>query len=971
MKKRGFLNLCFVATLATVTAGSLYSCKDYDDEIYAELQDKTSADSPLGQQIEEQKGALGDLDKTVKEEKQKTEDLRTDLNKAIEENAGNTEKVEQLNKDLETVNQRIEDLSKVETQLELLQNKLNGLQTELDDKASKEEVDQAIQAALEAYVNLPSELENIKNSLEKFVTKEEFDKVTKNLQEQIDQLAKSDVLVALEGRVKAAEEKLAKLDPDKINGYEQQIQNVDSLSKANKQALDDLRNNEIKALSDKYTSLDSLLNKKVSELQADIKAVEQKLQDQITDLAGRVSSLESDMKKIGILEEKLNQMITSVLLNGAKSPVVGYFALPTGLKSNILAAYYGQAETNEPMGYFEFPSPELQSLVGNAKDNSTKEFENGKTILAEGFNAGKVYLTVNPSSVDMANKTFSLINSKGDAAPLVFDTARLSEDKLTFGYSRAGQNKNFYEVKARLNEDQIANAKLRMEISEMKEALGMVKDAVLNDASLDVTQLASAIFKCVNDIADANAVKVSWETTDVDNKKVQHDVTSDYGLAAVAIKPLSYDFMKDYEITNFWGIDKAYNLLDKIIASAKEETARIPGMLPTVNMENLPKIDTIKIDPLSEEILAQFVLTIDTVIKTPVEIDTTMVAKDVKVPLDSVKVPDMSTAIEGQIITVPIEFTKEIEVTVPADTVKVKNYAKRMPGEAGYEPNIHDEMPEFILVPIAATTVKDVITVKEEKKVKVDGKTVKVEGPWVKLDDVVVDVKVPVNIKKDIEVPFKYTVDMTKAVQDLYGNVTGSIEDVNKMLKDLKKFIEVDLQQLLDQINGMGTQIQGNVNDLIDKVNGKLNSLIGKVNNVLCKVVNNVNEALQPVMFAQAGDFVMVSRAENAPSVYAGDKFVLVPSSYSAEFLAPAAQKFIAVTNVIKGDQSAQAGNGDCQTAMKNVNSKNADLCRVLAGDNHAVGVEHLEKGFTYEFTYSAVDYYGKVRNTKCYVAVK
>ena len=883
MKKRGFLNLCVVAALATVTTGSLYSCKDYDDEIFAQMDsNQQDCNTRLEQQLKKQKTELEDsISKAVADAKQEVEgqieDVQAQLDKVVDE-----AKKHALQEDLEALEKRVEALENarknIEARLDDIDKLLQNLDKELDTKAN-----------LEDLVKLQGDLTKLSEDLKNnYVSSEALDKTLENyvtsdkLQKVIEDLAKmqSDL-----------DKKVEQGDIDKA--VEDLLKQVDAKNKE----LKDLLQKEIDAVS---TDLKAL-NTTVGELQNAFIKADEKFTKEIDALKNDVAGLKT---QVDALQQQVNNMITSILLNGAKSPVVGYFALPTGLKSNILAAYYGSTETNEPTGYFEFPSKELQGLVGVAKDNSTVEFENGKTILAEGYNAGKVYVTVNPSSVNMKNKTFSLINSKGDLAPMTFAPAELSEDKLTFGYTRAGSNKNFYEVKARLNEDQIANAKLRMEISEMKEAVGMVKDAVLNDASLDVTKLASTIFKCVNDIADANAVKVSWSTNDVNGKEIQHDVTSDYGLAAVAIKPLSYDFMKDYEITNFWGIDKAYGLLDKVVAEAKNFSKQLADQFPIFDIEQ-PRIENITLESLDENFLAQFEIT--------QTLDTTFTVDNC--------IPSAKDAY----------YDKDNEqIVVPDQIIEVKD-GDVVVGTATIPGRIYD--------------VKD-------KNV-----TENTDGSF--------------TVSESFNIRYEFKVDMKDAVEELYGKVGEAIGDANKMIDEIKRFFDEDIQDLLDQINGMGGKFEDNLNSMIDKVNDKLNSLIGKINSGLCKMVNNVNEALQPVMFAQTGDFVLVSRSQNAPSIYEGDKFVLVPSSYSAEFLAPASQKYIAVTNVIKGDQSAQGGDAKCQEAMKNANSGNADLCRVLAGDNHAVGVENLAKGYTYEFTYSAVDYYGKVRDTKCYVAVK
>ena len=104
------------------------------------------------------------------------------------------------------------------------------------------------------------------------------------------------------------------------------------------------------------TELEGKLATTVGELEQAIKAAEENLQEQITalsdkvngletkvdDLTDRVAELEGLKERVDEMEDHIEKQITNVVINGAYSPVVGYFNLPNGTKSNILADYYGK-----------------------------------------------------------------------------------------------------------------------------------------------------------------------------------------------------------------------------------------------------------------------------------------------------------------------------------------------------------------------------------------------------------------------------------------------------------------------------------------------------------------------------------------------------------------------------------------------------------------------------------------------------
>lgn len=165
-----------------------------------------------------------------------------------------------------------------------------------------------------------------------------------------------------------------------------------------------------------------------------------------------------------------------------------------------------------------------------------------------------------------------------------------------------------------------------------------------------------------------------------------------------------------------------------------------------------------------------------------------------------------------------------------------------------------------------------------------------------------------------------------------------------------------ELQNIVDQINDQVGGMMGSVTDLLDKVDGafdkvnnnviaRLNSVIAKVN----KITENPAALLQPVMFYNDanGNAGRLSENVNFPNQFdrkgqAEASILLVPTSYTAEMLAPAYKKYVACEE----DPSAIKQDGKFYTFTAKA------------------------PGF-YTINYSALDYDGNVENKTYYIEVK
>lgn len=163
------------------------------------------------------------------------------------------------------------------------------------------------------------------------------------------------------------------------------------------------------------------------------------------------------------------------------------------------------------------------------------------------------------------------------------------------------------------------------------------------------------------------------------------------------------------------------------------------------------------------------------------------------------------------------------------------------------------------------------------------------------------------------------TAQMQGVVNDLMASLNNSLKDVNDLLENVQDLANV------------GVQIEKTKNSIKDQINGYLEA----INKRFVNLVNNANKAIQPTLLVKNGNKIQRARGEVAAGTV-----TLYPTSWSAELLAPAYKKFVVVTN----DKSANKG----------------DLGKVIDGSVTEIEL-NVEKGKTYEITYSAVDFFGNV----------
>lgn len=206
-------------------------------------------------------------------------------------------------------------------------------------------------------------------------------------------------------------------------------------------------------------------------------------------------------------------------------------------------------------------------------------------------------------------------------------------------------------------------------------------------------------------------------------------------------------------------------------------------------------------------------------------------------------------------------------------------------------------------------------------------------------------------------------------INDLKGvmvNVNGITFDAGAVTYNTTKqavTVTVSMKEfnnIIDQVNSQVGNMLGTVENLANKVNKFESTIdgnfINRVNNYIHKCnywLDNANKFLQPAMFATDGNNWV-----KLPTIASGATYVkmtngkanvlLLPTSYTLEYIAPAFKKYITVK-----DPSGATVTGE-------------NIGKVISGNIHKAGFTATKEG-VYTITYDAVDYTGGKAKTKTF----
>lgn len=703
-------------------------------------------------------------------------------------------------------------------------------------------------------------------------------------------------------------------------------------------------------LNDAVAKLDERINentlkigevdKKLDSIANDFKDSLAALRADLSDLADRVKKNEEDIAELfgelDLLKENLKRQVTGIIIQGTYNPAFGSLRIPAGIQTNMLIAYYGSAyrdvyfPTSRTANYVDETkalTAEDMAMIGGEGDVLYKE---GDVVMQnEDQNAGTLYLTVNPNTVDFSKLQLSIENSQGKESYIKLGELKRSNRLMEFGYTRAADNA-FYEASASLDPKDINNVqKINFNTASMKDALSEI---MKKGTSANPARVAADLVDVIKGLRfDANAVKCEWRDSvkEGDNSVVTHSVYSNYELGATAIKPFSLQTLKGVEpIKAVPGYDRVMNFINKASAKLKNEVKvvfdNVQGQPVIQKIQNL-KIN--KINDLNGTFIIDKTITISG-LSYQLELD-----ENVEVPINFSETIDFGT-ISVQVPSLTVTGSNTAVITVPVMNGGTEVGSASIPVGK---------------VQISATSQPEMVNVTLGEKT------------------ITVNKKVPTNIKlsklitlEDKTIPV--SLDITDTIDDIWGNVQSS---VNPTLEQVDAIVK-DVNTLLGELN----TYQAKIDTKIDDYTEQLSSYVTRINNKLVSFINNFNDRLQPVLVASDGSGAkLLSEAPEYPTIM-GSNINFVPTTWTLELVVPLAKKHVAITNVIDGSKSAKGGDATCKAELNRVNSS-PTLNTVLSGEKRRAYATELKSGYIYEVAYSALDFHGKIAARKYYIKIK
>ena len=697
---------------------------------------------------------------------------------------------------------------------------LEAAKVELAKKADKVYVDDAINRIDGTIANLQSALDDVKAG----VAKNAADIVTLN-----------DEVVAVKADITAINTKLDdkadKADLDKLiadlktvfgENFENALIKGHLAEYAAGEGAEDFTGAMVASLNNAIAAAGTKQFSDVTELFA---YLDKTLPDTISALASKCAYLAG---QDALLNDRIDSLVTSVNVDMVSNPIYGTFNTPFGIKSYVLAGFVG-------------------GQIEKADFNGVKVGG-----LAASFDAGNVYLTVNPAEVDAEGWRLNLVGRDGKPAPGFGNLVLVADNTpVTTISTRASNGLGGYVAAAEL--DDAAAAKVDIDKEGLKDVAKNVLGKLRGQEALDITKAVRTIYNQFNNIIP-QYYAIKCQVKDGETKTKTY--VSDYNIAAVTVKPLAYT-------TNIGVVGEKVNI------------PQIPALCDKLNgiITSIENPEEISMDNFGEMKLALY---------------------------------DWSY--------------------VNCEEIWNGRYSSwTSSNRQSYIDDWSDPDQAFLVIRTKAVADDDV------------------DGYWYDSDgDGVNDSYWNWNADgthtdREIRIPIK-----SWEQYDSYIEVTIGPEGV---------------EQLSEDLNSVITGVVGDVNSMIDKaydlagnfdtkVIKRLNKIISAINSKL----DNANQYLQPIMLAAGeGEAMRLSEVAAVPSVFdskgvANPSVVLIPTSYTAELLAPSYKKSIKVN----GTQ---------------VNVANLDGATKTVSATLKSGLNTIE--------YSTMDFYGNVVNKNYYIYVK
>ena len=901
----------------------------------------------------------------------------------------NSDLIDELKKDVET---NKTDITKLQGSVDALQGTVSELQkqansntegiTNLDYALKK--TNKNVSELTNKYDELSTEVENLKK---------QFEECKKNCEKNLE-LAKAYTDLEIE-KLKGELMKEITENTDSINAlrerHDADVRRLEEMLQELSNKIDNIDLSEICQCLNDLKEADKILDgritaneKTIGELKADVEA----LKTDVTDLQNRIQKAEetldklvSDVEKlttdVEVIQNYLSKQVTSIIIQGTHNPLFGSLSIPgTDIMSTSLVAFYGL-----PVSDVEFPTSDDANYVRKSEVLTDKDMEMlgglevfeapaNLPLLNEGGNAGKVYVTINPNSADLTGLNLSIVNTLDEESPIKLSPIKKCEEKLQSGWTRA--NNGFYVAQASVTPQTVMteNGGLNINKENFSELLKETKEQFGNLAEdfdagkINLSELATDVYSVIRELkVDKSGLKCTYTTTDADGTETEHSVYSQYNLAATFLNPLNLKWGKDFNYVTMPGYEFADSLLNQFSNTLKEQVDVI--LNEVINVDGMQDfIGHFQIDELTylgeaSELISRFEARVSHIVLNGI-------GYQLEVPgagAFDVKFNKNLTA-DGTAVSIPAEVSYDEDnvtlsraaVVIGGDIVNGMTVTLVVPAR-GVE---DDVVAAYASIILAEESVSVTVSGNQLTMTTTDGDytIANVNGTSINTSDCTDRL-----ILRDVagnggSLRLPIAVEISNDLRDLIERQGGTINDIVTELNDMLKNIN---------------DYQGTITDWIDNgVDNYLRKYLDMLNKNVVDFFNSINRRFGPFMVASNNNkgFKYLSSSKNYPTVLSADGLAIYPTTKNMELIVPLARKHVAVTNVFKGNESAQNGNADCKARLQAINGTEK-LNTVIDGTVRKIDVSNMVSGYTYEIAYSVLDFEGNISTKKYYVTIK
>lgn len=341
----------------------------------------------------------------------------------------------------------------------------------------------------------------------------------------------------------------------------------------------------LELLAEQMTTLQGI----ITDLQTSVGENTNNIAANTTAIAANTASINSLTTSMEALENRVDNFVTGIKVDKVSNPIFGSLNLPFGVKSTVLCGIYGSSLNGVTFpvagegGDYVFEGQENWTLASDAKPVT---FDG----MAQQTVGGNILLSIQPNNVEAAGKAVTLISRDRQNYAPGYSLAFLQNDnsKITTRSAAGGS----YVAQAVITDP--AAAKVNIDKQELADAAKKVWNSIKNRTVKDIPSVAKTVYATFRDaIPEYYAVDYAW----MDGDQEKH-VWSDYEIAAVTIKPLSFETLKGKGYTFKKTIPQLEDYLGINLADYQfnwEDLGHVEDMTPSISLK-IPDAKDVSID---------------------------------------------------------------------------------------------------------------------------------------------------------------------------------------------------------------------------------------------------------------------------------------------------------------------------------------------------------------------------------------